>query len=222
MALARGRHLRPRVAQRSTTRILPHNQRPARRLPAAGCRRLRVDYDRDSERFSAFAMLACEPRAVRGTATTPRGGPMDDRGAGRAAVRFGNADQERAEPGPGIAGAALQAAGGVVGRRSCRRDDVMVELTDGTRKLLSELTGAESAAGFRFRPDLQGLRIRKRPAGEPKLSSPRRLGAHLEAYTTERQPDNPGARLTTSANSARACRVARQLCIFSAPVTACP
>ena len=28
----------------------------------AGCRRLRVDYDRDSERFSAFAMLACEPR----------------------------------------------------------------------------------------------------------------------------------------------------------------
>ena len=35
-------------------------------------------------------------------------------------------------------------------------DDVMVELPDGTRKLLSELTGAEAAAGFRFRPDLEG------------------------------------------------------------------
>jgi len=32
----------------------------------------------------------------------------------------------------------------------------MVELADGTRKLLSELAGAEAAAGFRFRPDLQG------------------------------------------------------------------
>src|SRR5215208_7628306 len=74
-------------------------------------------------------------------------GPMDDRGPGRAAVRFGNADQERAEPGPGIAGAALRAAGGVVRRRSCRRDDVMVELADGTRKLLSELAGAEAASG---------------------------------------------------------------------------
>ena len=30
----------------------------------------------------------------------------------------------------------------------------MVELADGTRKLLSELAGAEAAAGFRFRPDL--------------------------------------------------------------------
>jgi hypothetical protein len=28
----------------------------------------------------------------------------------------------------------------------------MVELADGTRKLLSELTGAEAAAGFRFCP----------------------------------------------------------------------
>jgi hypothetical protein len=35
-------------------------------------------------------------------------------------------------------------------------DDVMVELPDGTLKLLSELTQAEVAAGFRFRPDLQG------------------------------------------------------------------
>ena len=81
---------------------------------------------------------------------------MDDRGPGRAAVRFGNADQERAEPGR----ASLE--------RLCERlaewqaddhadaDDVMVELPDGTRKLLSELTGAEAAAGFRFRPDLQG------------------------------------------------------------------
>jgi hypothetical protein len=34
--------------------------------------------------------------------------------------------------------------------------DVTVELADGTRKLLSELTQAEAAAGFRFRPDLQG------------------------------------------------------------------
>jgi hypothetical protein len=33
--------------------------------------------------------------------------------------------------------------------------DVTVELPDGTRKLLSELTGAEAAAGFRFRPELQ-------------------------------------------------------------------
>ena len=32
----------------------------------------------------------------------------------------------------------------------------MVELADGTRKLLSELAGAEAAARFRFRPDLQG------------------------------------------------------------------
>jgi len=50
-------------------------------------------------------------------------------------------------------------------------DDVMVELPDRTRKLLSELTGAEAAAGF-------------------------------------------GQRMGLS--------VARQLCIFSAPVTACP
>ena len=108
---------------------------------------------RRPSRPGAQVPYACDPRAVRGTAATPKG-PMDDRWPGRAAVRFGNADQERAELGPGIAGAALRAAGGVVGRRSCRRDDVMVELTDGTRKLLSELTGAESAAGFRFRPDL--------------------------------------------------------------------
>ena len=32
-------------------------------------------------------------------------------------------------------------------------DDVMVELPDGTLKWLSELTQAEVAAGFRFRPD---------------------------------------------------------------------
>jgi hypothetical protein len=35
-------------------------------------------------------------------------------------------------------------------------DDVTVELPDGTLKWLSELTQAELAAGFRFRPDLQG------------------------------------------------------------------
>jgi hypothetical protein len=35
-------------------------------------------------------------------------------------------------------------------------DDVTVELPDGTFKWLSELTQAEVAAGFRFRPDLQG------------------------------------------------------------------
>jgi hypothetical protein len=34
--------------------------------------------------------------------------------------------------------------------------DVTVELPDGTLKWLSELTQAEVAAGFRFRPDLQG------------------------------------------------------------------
>ncbi len=34
-------------------------------------------------------------------------------------------------------------------------DDVTVELPDGTLKWLSELTQAEVAAGFRFRPDLQ-------------------------------------------------------------------
>jgi hypothetical protein len=73
-------------------------------------------------------------------------------------------------------------------------DDVMVELPDGTRRLLSELTEAEAAAGFRFRPDLQALRIGERPAGEPKLSSPRRLGTHLGAYTTEQPPDNLDAR----------------------------
>ena len=33
-------------------------------------------------------------------------------------------------------------------------DDVTVELSDGTLKWLSELTQAEVAAGFRFRPDL--------------------------------------------------------------------
>jgi hypothetical protein len=33
--------------------------------------------------------------------------------------------------------------------------DVTVELADGTLKWLSELTQAEVAAGFRFRPDLQ-------------------------------------------------------------------
>ncbi len=36
--------------------------------------------------------------------------------------------------------------------------DVTVELADGTRRMLSELTEAEAAAGFRFRPDLQGPR----------------------------------------------------------------
>jgi hypothetical protein len=35
-------------------------------------------------------------------------------------------------------------------------DDVTVELPNGTLKWLSELTQAEVAAGFRFRPDLQG------------------------------------------------------------------
>ena len=35
-------------------------------------------------------------------------------------------------------------------------DDVTVELPAGTLKWLSELTQAEVAAGFRFRPDLQG------------------------------------------------------------------
>jgi hypothetical protein len=195
MALARGRHLRPRVAQRSTTRILPHNQRPARLAGSkaermmAGCRRLRVDYDRDSERFSAFAMLACEPRAVRGTATTPRGGPMDDRGAGRAAVRFGNADQERAEPGPGIAGAALRAAGGVVGRRSCRRDDVI---------------GSESGR-------LVSLSCHHHDGWAHTWGI-----HHRTAAGQSRRPVDDKRQQRAGLSGAR------QLCIFSAPVTACP
>ena len=159
----------------------PHNQRPARLAGSAermmaGCRRLRVDYDRDSERFSAFAMLAWTGRRSE-RRLLPKGRPMDDRGAGRAAVRFGNADQERGkEPGPGIAGAALRAAGGVVGRRSCRRDDVMVELADGTRKLLSELTGAEAAAGSVPPRPPRFYGSESRPAGEPSLGFSKRCG----------------------------------------------
>jgi hypothetical protein len=134
----------------------------------AGCWRLRVDCDRDSERFSAFAMLACEPWAVRGTATTPREGRWMTEGQGE--LRFDSETQTRNEQNQVRASLErLCERLAVVGRRSCRRDDVMVELADGTRKLLSKLTGAESAAGFRFRPDSKALRIRKRPAGEPKL-----------------------------------------------------
>ena len=52
-------------------------------------------------------------------------------------------------------------------------DDVTVELPDGTLKWLSELTQAEVAAGFRFRPDLQALGNRERPA-DLSAADPRR------------------------------------------------
>jgi hypothetical protein len=54
-------------------------------------RRLRVDSDRDS----AFAMLACEPRAVQGTATTPREGRWMTEGQG--GLRFDSEMQTRNE-----------------------------------------------------------------------------------------------------------------------------
>ena len=54
-----------------------------------------MDYDRDSERFSAFAMLACEPRAVQGTATPQGEGRWMTEGQGE--LRFDSETQTRNE-----------------------------------------------------------------------------------------------------------------------------
>ena len=52
-----------RIARRgveSSTRLGRHRWKAERSIAwLAGCRRLRIRYDRDSERFFAFAMLGC-------------------------------------------------------------------------------------------------------------------------------------------------------------------
>jgi transposase len=57
------RGIKARIARRgveSSTRLGRHRWKAERTIAwLAGCRRLRVRYDRDSERFFAFAMLAC-------------------------------------------------------------------------------------------------------------------------------------------------------------------
>jgi hypothetical protein len=55
--------------------------------------------------------------------------------------------------------AVIRLAGAGIGRPAQGRRRLLVELPDGTRKLLSELTGAEAAAGLRFFPDPKALRI---------------------------------------------------------------
>jgi hypothetical protein len=57
----------------------------------AGCRRLRVDYDR----FSAFAMLACEPRASEGRLPPQGEGRWMTKGQGE--LRFDSETQTRNE-----------------------------------------------------------------------------------------------------------------------------
>jgi transposase len=58
------RGIKVRIARRgveSSTRLGRHRWKAERSIAwLAGCRRLRVRYDRDSERFFAFAMLACD------------------------------------------------------------------------------------------------------------------------------------------------------------------
>ncbi len=53
-----------RIAHRgveSSTRLGRHRWKAERTIAwLVGCRRLRIRYDRDSERFFAFAMLACD------------------------------------------------------------------------------------------------------------------------------------------------------------------
>jgi hypothetical protein len=45
----------------SSTRLGRHRWKAERSIAwLAGCRRLRIRYDRDSERFFAFALLACD------------------------------------------------------------------------------------------------------------------------------------------------------------------
>jgi transposase len=57
------RGIKVRIARRgveSSTRLGRHRWKAERTIAwLAGCRRLRIRYDRDSERFFAFAMLAC-------------------------------------------------------------------------------------------------------------------------------------------------------------------
>jgi IS5 family transposase len=57
------RGINVRIARRgveSSDRLGRHRWRAERSIAwLAGCRRLRIRYDRDSERFFAFAMLAC-------------------------------------------------------------------------------------------------------------------------------------------------------------------
>lgn len=57
------RGIKIRIARRgveSSTRLGRHRWKAERTIAwLAGCRRLRVRYDRDSERFFAFAMLGC-------------------------------------------------------------------------------------------------------------------------------------------------------------------
>jgi transposase len=63
-AYLRRRGIGPRIARRgieSSTRLGRHRWKAERTIAwLAGCRRLRIRYDRDSERFFAFAMLACD------------------------------------------------------------------------------------------------------------------------------------------------------------------
>jgi transposase len=58
------RGIKVRIARRgveSSDRLGRHRWKAERTIAwLAGCRRLRVRYDRDSERFFAFAMLACD------------------------------------------------------------------------------------------------------------------------------------------------------------------
>jgi hypothetical protein len=58
-------HVRFGGAGRETDRPRGRHRAPARPYTIAwlaGCRRLRVRYDRDSERFFAFVLLACCPQ----------------------------------------------------------------------------------------------------------------------------------------------------------------
>ena len=58
------RGIKVRIARRgveSSARLGRHRWKAERSIAwLAGCRRLRIRYDRDSERFFAFAMLACD------------------------------------------------------------------------------------------------------------------------------------------------------------------
>ena len=58
-----------RIARRgieSSTRLGRHRWKAERSIAwLAGCRRLRIRYDRDSERFFAFAMLACDAAVLQ-------------------------------------------------------------------------------------------------------------------------------------------------------------
>jgi transposase len=58
------RGIKVRIARRgveSSQRLGRHRWKAERSIAwLAGCRRLRIRYDRDSERFFAFAMLACD------------------------------------------------------------------------------------------------------------------------------------------------------------------